>query len=123
MESLIIEAEQDTPSVLFDKGTNTFMIANRSYPEDSIEFYRPVLAWLRDYIKEPNEHTVFDFKLDYFNTTSSKQIFKMMLQLEQLGKTNDVVIRWHYKKFDKELHNHGEIFSKIINVPFELLDF
>ncbi len=123
MESLIIEAEQDTPSILFDKGTNTFMIANRSYPEDAIEFYRPVLTWLREYMKNPNEHTIFDFKLDYFNTTSSKQIFKMMLLLEQLGKTNNVVIRWHYKKHDKELQNHGEIFSKIINVPFELIDF
>lgn len=123
MESLIIEAEQDTPSILFDKGTNTFMIANRSYPEDAIEFYRPVLTWLREYMKNPNEHTIFDFKLDYFNTTSSKQIFKMMLLLEQLGKTNNVVIQWHYKKHDKELQNHGEIFSKIINVPFELIDF
>ena len=123
MESLIIEAEQDTPSVIFDKGTNTFMIANRSYPEDAIEFYRPVLGWLRNYLNEPNQKTVFDFKLDYFNTTSSKQIFKMMLLLEQLSRTHEVIIRWHFKKYDKELQNHGEIFSKIINVKFELIDF
>ena len=123
MESLIIEAEQDTPSVIFDKGTNTFMIANRSYPEDAIEFYRPVLGWLRNYLNEPNQKTIFDFKLDYFNTTSSKQIFKMMLLLEQLSRTHDVIIRWHFKKYDKELQNHGEIFSKIINVKFELIDF
>ena len=123
MESIFIEAGQDTPSVILNKESNTFIVSNRSYPEDSIEFYQPILEWIQRYIQKPNDNTVFEFKLEYFNTNSSKQIFKIMLLLEQLVKNSKVLIKWHYKKLDREMQNHGEIFSKIINVPFDLVEF
>lgn len=123
MEGIFIEATQDTPSIILNRDTGTFIIAERSYPEDAYEFYIPVLDWIERYCKVANETTVFDFKLDYFNTTSSKQIFKIMLLLEELSKNKKVFIRWHYKTPDREMRTHGEIFSKIINAPFELIEF
>jgi len=123
MDSIFIEAGQDTPSIILNKDSSTFIVSHRSYPEDPIDFYQPILSWIQRYIQQPNDNTIFEFKLDYFNTNSSKQIFKMMLLLEQLSKSSRVLIRWHYKKSDKEMHNHGEIFSKIINVPFELIEY
>lgn len=122
MEAIFIQATQDTPSIILNKETSTFIIAERSYPEDAFEFYIPVLEWIEDYCKNANDHTLFDFKLDYFNTTSSKQIFKIMLMLEELSKTKDVKVRWHYKSSDREMKTHGEIFTKIITAPVELVE-
>lgn len=123
MDSLFISSTQDTPSIVFNKERNTFMICERSYPEDAFDFYKPILRWVDDYIKKPNENTVFEFKLEYFNTTSGKQLFKIMLMLEELSKTKTVVIHWHYKKGDKEMFVHGEIFSKIITVSFKFIEY
>jgi hypothetical protein len=123
MDALFIDPTQDTPLVILNKDTNTFIISHRSYPEDAFEFYKPVIEWCREYIKDANDNTIFDFKFDYFNTTSGKQIFKIMLILEKLSKEKSVIIRWHYRKTDKEIANHGEIFSKIINTKFEMIDF
>lgn len=122
MDALFIESTQDTPSIILNKGTNTFIIAERSYPEDAFEFYGPILKWVEAYKKNPNDNTIFDFKLEYFNTTSSKQIFKIMLMLEEISKIKNVLIRWHYKPGDKEMYTHGEIFSNIISAPFEIIE-
>lgn len=122
MEALFIESSQETPSIILNKELNTFIIGDRSYPEDAFEFYSPIIHWLDEYRKEPNENTVFDFKLDYFNTASSKQIFKILLILEEIATKKKVTVRWHYKSSDKEMYNHGEIFSKIVNAPFEMIE-
>jgi hypothetical protein len=123
MDALFIESTQDTPSIILNKNTNTFLIAERSYPEDAFEFYTPILKWVENYKASPNDKTIFEFKLDYFNTTSSKQIFKLMLILEDLSKIKEVEIKWYYKKMDKEMCTHGEIFSKVISLPFEIIEF
>lgn len=123
MESIFIAEGQETPLVILNKESSTFIVSHRSYPEDSIDFYQPILLWIQKYIQQPNDYTVFEFKLDYFNTNSSKQIFKIMLLLEQLSKNHKVLIQWYYKRSDREMQNHGEIFSKIINVPFENIEF
>lgn len=120
MEAFIIEPTQDTPAINFNHESGELSITERSYPEDAFEFYIPVLRWLEDYIKTPASKTTFLFCLDYFNTQSSKQLFKVMLLLEELAKTSPVKIKWKYKSNDKEMHTHGEIFSKIVTVPFEV---
>jgi len=123
MKPLLFESTQDTPSVVLNKDTNTYIIAERSYPEDAHEFYYPILKWINEYIKQPTENTIFDFKLDYFNTISSKQLFKIMLMLEELSKLKPVTIRWHFRSTDREMKTHGEIFSKIITARFEMVEF
>lgn len=121
MERLEIPATEDTPEVCFDKSNSVFRLAERSYPEDAFEFYQPILKWVENYTSAPNESTKFEFKLDYFNTTSSKQIFKILMLLEELSKTKSVEVTWYYKASDREMLSHGEIFSKVISVPFEII--
>lgn len=123
MEQLIIEASQDTPEVVFAPETNTFKIEQRSYPEDAFEFYGPVLKWMQMYAEQPNDNTLFEFKLDYFNTASSKQIFKLLMLLEQASEKSKVKIVWKHKDSDKEMKNHGEIFSSIIDTEFEVISY
>ena len=84
MEILNLEGTEDTPKIMLDKGNGIFEISGRSLPEDSAEFYRPILDWIERYGESPNPTTEFVFKLEYFNTASSKLILDVLSALEDI---------------------------------------
>ncbi len=123
MKPLHIEATQDTPKIEFNPLTGIFNITERSLPENAIEFYEPVLEWLKEYSEAPHNKTEVNFKLEYFNTASSKQIIKIILLLEKLAINNSVTIRWHYRKIDEDMESLGIRYARLIKVDFELIEY
>ncbi len=81
MRVIKIQGSDDTPKVILDADNNTFEISGRSLPEDVVAFYDPILEWLDEYAQNPLEKTVFNFKLEYFNTASSKLLLDVLLNL------------------------------------------
>jgi hypothetical protein len=122
MESLIIDSTEDTPKVVFDPANRVFEISRRSLPENAIGFYEQVLAWLNQYAQTPVDLTVFNFKLEYFNTSSAKQIAKLLLILEKLAASHKVAINWYYKKEDADMLASGTRFSKLIDLNFNFIE-
>ena len=120
MEMLHIEGTDDTPEVLLDSGNNTFSISGRSFPENAIEFYEPIFAWLQKYAEEVENDMEFEFCMEYFNTSSSKQIAKIFLLLEKINENVFVQVIWKYKKEDSDMMASGMRFSKLLNLEFEL---
>ena len=123
MNALIIEATEDTPGINFNPDKNTFIISDRSLPENAIGFFQQLYDWLESYFDNPNKKTIFDFKLEYFNTSSAKQIAKILIFLEKLSKKSEVTIRWFYKKGDIDMLYSGSRYSKLISANFELIEF
>jgi len=121
-EPLNIVKQEDTPSVILDKEQGLFEIGHRSLPENAIAFYEPILNWLNEYKSAPLEKTIFNFKLEYFNTASAKQLAKILLILQELAQGHNVLIHWHYLKDDSDMHASGIRFSKLLKVPFEFLE-
>lgn len=123
MDALIINPTIHTPSIILDKEAGIFEIAQRSLPENAIEFYEPVLYWINSYIKDPNEKTFFSFNLEYYNTSSSKQIAKILLMLEKMHLQNitKVKILWHYDAEDIVMLNSGKRYEKLLHIPFEFI--
>ena len=118
---LVIEETQDTPRVFFDKASGVFEISGRSLPENAIKFYAPVLKWLEDYVASPNAKTCFDFKLDYFNSASTKKIYEIVSLMETLVETKqEVVIRWYYSKDDELIKSKGLEMKEMVEVPFDV---
>ena len=73
MESLKIEGSPKTPTVNFDPN-GVVELKGRSIPENSIEFYKPIIAWLDEYNSNAQSETAVNIQLEYFNTSSSKCI-------------------------------------------------
>lgn len=122
MNPLVIESSSETPEIILDKKTNTFIFKGKSLPENPINFYDPILDWLDSYISDPNSNTEVDFKLVYFNTSSSKIILDVMKKFEVLKKSGyAVTINWHYREDDEEMLEAGEIYSERISIPFNLI--
>ena len=116
MEILHIEGADDTPKIIFDKSNGIFEISGRSLPEDSAEFYRPVLEWLRNYAKEANSKTDFVVKLEYFNTSSSKLILDVLSTLEDIS---GATVQWYHHEDDEDMEEAGQEFSELVEIPFE----
>ena len=47
MEKLIIEETEDTPEIILDPEQNIFKISKISVPENALDFYKPVLEWIK----------------------------------------------------------------------------
>ncbi|MGB3948946.1 MAG: DUF1987 domain-containing protein [Bacteroidia bacterium] len=121
MEPLKIEPTSDTPKVVFDSSSGIFEISERCFPEDATHFFSPLLEWLKSYSSNPNPTTKLDFKLEYYNTASSKQLFKLFILLQELSKKSEVIINWHYNEADTDMLLSGERYSKLLNIPFTMV--
>ena len=86
MEPISIDGTPKTPTVKFDAGTGNIEIKGRSIPENSIEFYKPLVDWLEEYANGPMDKTTVNIQLEYFNTSSSKCILDVFKKLEAIHK-------------------------------------
>ena len=122
MEAIKIKGTEDTPNVVLDAAENVMEISGRSLPEDVSSFYGPILNWLVDYIKSPNPKTVFNFKLVYFNTASSKLILDILMKFEDVKAAgSDTLIQWYFLEDDEDMQEAGEEYSEIVEVPFKFV--
>jgi len=120
MEAINIQGTDDTPNVILDKASGKFEISGRSLPEDVNMFYEPIMKWIDEYSEDPNDKTVFNFKLEYFNTASSKIILDILLKFEEIVENgHNVVIKWHYHEEEEDMLEAGEEYADIVEIPFE----
>jgi hypothetical protein len=121
MKSLSLSPTSHTPYVSFDAETGTIELKGRSTPENSVEFYEPIMNWLDDYVKSPQETTKVQVRFEYFNTSSSKcilDIFKRLGVLPKNGKKIEVT--WYYEEDDEDMQEAGEDYSDILGLPFTI---
>jgi hypothetical protein len=120
METLLIQQTDDSPRIVLDPVDKLFEISGKSLPEDVLEFYQPVLDWLNAYKEEPDSITIFNIRLIYFNTASSKLIMDIFLIFEEMvEEDHEVLIKWHSHHTDEDMQEAGKEFEEMIAVPFE----
>lgn len=123
MGKISIEGTSKTPTVVFDSQEGFLELKGRSIPENSIEFYKPIVESLNDYSDGPKETTKVNIQLEYFNTSSSKCILDLFKKLESIHKAgNEVIINWFYEEDDEDMLEAGEDYEAIIDLPFEMIE-
>ena len=133
MNALLIDPSDFSPKVVFDPTKNLFEISGESRPENTSKFYVPLLEWLTQYQsvlywekdKVSNIPTkVFEFKLDYFNSTSAKFIMDVLMQLDKMAQEGyPIKVKWFFDKRDEDMKESGEEFSKLLKkLPIEFVE-
>lgn len=123
MDSIFIEGTPKTPNVSFDGEKGALLLKGRSIPENSIEFYKPLVDWLDNYSGTPQPKTVCDVQLEYFNTSSSKCLLDLFKKMENMNSNgNEIIINWYYEEDDEDMLEAGEDYESIINVPFKMIE-
>lgn len=115
MNILFLEATQDTPKIMLNKRDGIFELTGRSILEDANSFYQPVVEWLNDYAQQPNPSTVFTFKLNYFNSATSKMIYNMLNVLKDI---NGAQVEWCHHKNDDDILEAGQEFEEELEMAF-----
>jgi hypothetical protein len=119
MESIEIRPTHDTPHVICDKDGELIM-TGRSLPENPVKFYEQIFNWANAYTRE----SIFlTFKLEYFNTASSKQIFSLIKIFKENPLVKDIQVKWHYEEGDYDSKETGEHYSHLFKIPFEFIEY
>jgi hypothetical protein len=122
MDRLIIEATKKTPSVDLDNSTGILNISGMSCSENAMGFFTPIFEWLSHYVANPQEETVMNFNLKYYNTSSAKCILDILDKLLVLNEEGKILnVNWYYDESDDEMLESGENYSTILDFPFNLL--
>ena len=125
MKTLSLEGSPKTPTIEMNPETGVIEIKGRSIPENSIDFYKPIVEWLDEYAKSPTGDTKVNIKLEYFNTSSSKCILDVFKKLENVFKQSGekgVVINWYYEEDDEDMLEAGEDYQSILKIPFKMIE-
>ncbi len=123
METIVREGTPKTPYVRFDGDKGIIEIKGRSIPENSIEFYKPLIDWLEEYGELAQNETAVNVQLEYFNTSSSKCILDIFKKLELIYKKGRKVdVNWYYEEDDEDMFEAGEDYQSIINIPFKMIE-
>jgi len=122
MEKIVIEPTNETPKVILDKENSVFEFSGNSLPEDVVTFFSPILSWFDEYAKTPNETTKIIFNLEYYNTSSSKMILKLLEKFRDIHRSGySIEVHWHYMEDDEDMIEAGEDYSENIKVPFKFI--
>lgn len=120
MENYIANGNELTPKACFDKEQNLFSISGRSIPENAIEFYAPIIEWWQQYLQNPNPETSIDMNFEYINSSSMKQIARLIAILDKVEKSK-INIRWHYNSDDTDSKMQAERLAKMVKFPIVLI--
>ncbi|MCF6366460.1 MAG: DUF1987 domain-containing protein [Bacteroidales bacterium] len=124
LEPIIREKTKNSPEVILDKENSTFKIAGRSIVEDPGEFYSPIYNWLEEYVKSPINFTDFTFDLEYFNSSSARQIMEIIMVLEKINETDKKVkVNWLYEEGDEMSKERGDEIKLVSKLDFEIKEY
>lgn len=119
MELLKIEETKYTPEIIMNHQSGEISVKGKSYPENTFEFYEPIMKWLEEYFNEPQDKTIINFEIIYFNSSSSKLFFDLFDLIDENSSKSDVEINWIYDKENDSALESGEDFKE----DFENLNF
>jgi hypothetical protein len=126
MENLVLHTSPETPyfpRVNFDYGTGICEIAGESFMEETYKFYAPLMAWLEQYISEKKK-VVFNIKLTYFNTSSSRSILDILdLLREYKDSGGEIEVNWFYDHNDPDMEDEVEDFKIESGLDIHLKSF
>ena len=132
MKGLNIPATAKSPKVLFDTENYLFEMQGNSRPENVRDFYFPIIYKIRKHFEKVVEKKQteifnekcfkFNFKLDYFNSSSAKFISDILLIVKNFSEVGlNIKIYWYFSDGDEDMKEVGEDFSDMISVPFNFI--
>lgn len=121
MEDINIEADKSMPEIKTDFNNGKIKIHGKSYPENTYEFYEPLMLQLEKFFKqEDTKKLQVDINITYFNSSSSRVFYELFELFEDNKEKYDITINWIYDEDDEITFDVGsefkEDFEDLINL-------
>jgi hypothetical protein len=120
-KSLILEETPKTPQIELNPFTGDFIFSGKSIPENAAKVYEPVLEWVTEYILHARPTTNVRLNLEYYNTSSSLWLAKILKVLVRINEPDYVLIIHLYLPLDefdemKEFEDIKDVFFPIADI-------
>jgi hypothetical protein len=119
MEPLIIESTKGTPKVKF-LPNGDLSIQGLSLPEDPELFFSPLMNWVKNY---KGENMNLDIRLNYMNTSSSKQLFTLLCDIKENLHIKSADVNWYYEQDDEDCLEIGQEFEAYTKLNFNFYEY
>jgi hypothetical protein len=119
--SYLIEETPKTPQIDLNHLTGEFIFSGKSIPENAAKIYEPVLNWVSQYILIARPTTNVRINFEYFNTSSSLWLAKILKVLVRINEPDYVIIIHLYlpeEEYDelKEFEDLKDAFFPIADI-------
>ena len=119
-QELLIEAGLKTPQIDLNPFTGELIFCGKSIPENAARVYEGVYKWIQEYAKKPRLTTNLRLNLEYFNSSSSiwlAKIVKVLCSVRKSGYTLLIHLYFDIEDFD-EMHQEDlkEALSPIMDM-------
>ena len=101
IQNLIIEQTLKTPQIDLNYVTGDLIFSGKSIPENAAKVYEPVLNWVTEYILIARPTTNVRLNLEYFNTSSTIWLMKILKVLIRINEPDYVLIVHLYLPVDE----------------------
>ena len=124
MNNIILKPSKDVPyfpGINFDYDAEICELYAESYMEEPYKFYKPLMDWIKEYFTT-KKHLNFEFKLTYFNTSTSKmivEILEILRKNKDLG--NEINVNWHITSDDTDLELEVKDFENDSEMPITII--
>lgn len=119
-----ISASGRTPYILLERSVaeGKIQFIGRSLPDDTMNFYNPILTWIDEYVSLNPIKTNVLFDLEYFNTPSSKMLLQIIKRLQGLEEQDKQVnVEWLYREDDEDILEAGLTFQDLSDLQFNFV--
>lgn len=121
MKDLQIKGTMDSPAVSFTPSTGIFLIEGRSLQEDPQAFFSIVIDWLSSNVMGKKIPVHFQYKMDYFNSSSSRYLMKILMMLNKEPEWYRMT--WFVEEGDEVIFEKGEEYKLLLDFPVDVIEY
>ncbi len=120
MEKWTIDATDRSPKVVLDRQESILLVEGRSYPEEGMDFFDPIIMRFRSIQDSDNPIRTVHIRLEYYNSATTKALADLLTAMELCGKRgNDVKVIWEYEEDDDGIAEDIEMFRETYQLDFD----
>jgi hypothetical protein len=119
MEKWTIDATDRSPKVILDRQESVLMIEGRSYPEEGMDFFDPIVMRFRSLQESENPIRTIHIRLEYYNSSTTKALAELFTALERSAKNgNEAKVIWEFEQDDDGIQEDITMFQETYALTF-----
>jgi len=118
LQNLTIRSTFRTPEINLDAKNGILSFSGKCIPENPVPFFAPINDWISLFLQNPTEKIVFDFAIEYINTSSLMYLHGILRDFQdRLSQAAEIVINWYYEADDEDGLETGRTLTSMIKLP------
>ena len=120
MEQWEIVQTDHTPFVQFDGLLSVLTISGRSYPEDGLDFYEPIMQRMEARSTMTNPIKTLHIRLEYYNSSTIKAISVLITHLKKAESNgHKTTMIWEYEEDDEGIKDDIDMMKNAHGIEVE----